>query len=152
MNGETNEISVLVMAVERLSEAQHTTNEKVDKLIESMGKQEVILEKLANMEKAQTESQSRVHHRIDANEKDVKSIFEIHKTGCMALQNHKTERLADLKRYDVIINNFEKRITNNENILKELKDIPNKIMVRVIMVAISAITAGAIGVYFFDKG
>ena len=46
-----NDISILVMAVERLAEAQSKTNDKVDKLIESMGKQEVILEKLANIEK-----------------------------------------------------------------------------------------------------
>ena len=151
MQSSTNEISVLVMAVERLSEAQHSTNEKVDKLIESMGKQEVILEKLANMEKSQTDSQRRVHHRIDSNEKDVRDIYEIHKVGCTALHNHINESKARIEKYDVILNNMDKRIANNESILRELKEIPNKIMYRVVLVALSTIIAGTLSVYFFDK-
>lgn len=60
-----SDISVLVMAVERLAESQSDTNRKVDKLIESMGKQEVILEKLANIEKNHQDSVKRVYHVID---------------------------------------------------------------------------------------
>ena len=149
---EKNEISVLVMAIERLSEGQAQTNEKVDKLIESMGKQEVILEKLANIEKSHAESQKRVHKRRDAIEEDVKDIRKHHVTGCTALNSFIARREVELKGYDHTIAEMESKIGANSKLLKEMKDIPNKIMLRVLMVAVSAVTAGLVGMFFIDKG
>ena len=149
---DSNEISVLVMAIERLSENQSQTNEKVDKLIESMGKQEVILEKLSNIEKNHTESNKRVHKRVDDVEDNIKQIFGKHNTGCNALNNFIIKRELELKHYDEVIDSNIARIKANEDALKELKSIPNKILMRVVLVAAGALTAGWIGMLFLDKG
>lgn len=94
----SNDISVLVMAVERLAESQLDTNRKVDKLIESMGKQEVILEKLANIEKAHTDSIKRVYHVIDDIKDRVTNIEHTqHDGGCSSFQKFVTGHDNELK-------------------------------------------------------
>lgn len=91
-------ISVLVMAVERLAESQSDTNRKVDKLIESMGKQEVILEKLANIEKSHGDSMKRVYHVIDEVKERVTNIEHTqHGGGCPSFQKFVTGHDNELK-------------------------------------------------------
>ena len=151
MAEETNNISVLVMAIERLAEGQADTNKKVDKLIESMGKQEVILEKLANIEKAHSDSVKRIYHVIDEVKDRVLKIEDKQLTnGCSVLQKFITGHDNELK------HNLEK-IQKCEDFKKtveiELNDIqmkPLKAMDKVWMAILGAI-GGGIGLAVFKK-
>ena len=62
---QKNSITLLVMGIERIAEAQSKTNDKVDNLIISSSKVEVILEKLTNVEKQNASFNKVIHHRID---------------------------------------------------------------------------------------
>ena len=148
MNRDEDRISLLVVAVESLKATHEKTIDKVDLLVISMGKQEVILEKLANIESRQAESSRQIHHRINQREEEIKKIKE---DGCHYGHNYVNRREVELKRYESIIDDFEIRITDNAKLIAEIKDIPNKIVMRVLMIAISALTAGAIGLWVFGK-
>ena len=137
-------ISVLVMAVERLAESQLDTNKKVDKLIESMGKQEVILEKLSNIEKAHIDSVKRIYHVIDDVKERVVAIE--HKQingGCQTFRTFQSSHDNELK------HNLEK-IDTFEEFMKDTKDRPIKIIDKVWMALLGAMGAG-IGVWILSK-
>jgi len=148
MDRDEDRISLLVVAVESLKATHEKTIDKVDLLVISMGKQEVILEKLANIEARQAESSRQIHHRINQREEEIEKIKE---DGCHYGHSYVNRREVELKRYENIIDDFEIRITSNSKLLAEIKDIPNKIVMRVLMIAISALTAGAIGLWVFGK-
>ena len=129
-------ISVLVMAVKQLAESQLDTNKKVDKLIESMGKQEVILEKLANIEKSTADSMKRVYHVIDDVKERVVAIE--HKqinSGCQSFRTFQSSHDNELK------HNLEK-IDTFEKFMQDTKDKPIKMMDKVWMALLGAIGAG----------
>ena len=129
-------ISVLVMAVERLAESQLDTNKKVDKLIESMGKQEVILEKLANIEKSTADSMKRVYHVIDDVKERVVAIE--HKQingGCQSFRTFQSSHDNELK------HNLEK-IDTFEKFMQDTKDKPIKMIDKVWMALLGALGAG----------
>ena len=129
-------ISVLVMAVERLAESQLDTNKKVDKLIESMGKQEVILEKLSNIEKAHIDSVKRIYHVIDDVKERVVAIE--HKQingGCQSFRTFQSSHDNELK------HNLDK-IAIFEKFMKDTKDKPIKMMDKVWMALLGALGAG----------
>lgn len=78
-------IEQLTMTIKDLANNAKETNNKLGKIIESMGKQEVILEKLANIDASTKESFSRVHSRIDDNHNRIKeAIDRINNIGCEA--------------------------------------------------------------------
>jgi len=117
----------------------------------SFGKIELLLEKLANFEQRTDESNKRIHKRIDSVEHRVSNVEQLQNSrGCNALTSFIARREEQLKHYDSIIKDHNARIKENQQALKELQDIPNKVMFRVI---VSLITAGIIGVtayYFAD--
>lgn len=133
---QTDSISVLVMAVERLAESQLDTNKKVDKLIESMGKQEVILEKLANIEKSTADSMKRVYHVIDDVKERVVAIENKQiNGGCQSFRTFQSSHDNELK------HNLEK-IEVFEEFMKDIKDKPIKMMDKVWMALLGALGAG----------
>ena len=151
MAEETNNISVLVMAVERLAEGQADTNKKVDKLIESMGKQEVILEKLANIEKAHADSVKRIYHVIDEVKDRVLKIEDKQLTnGCSVLQKFITGHDNELKHNLEKIQKCEDFKKTVETELNDIKMKPLKAMDKVWMAILGAI-GGGIGLAVFKK-
>lgn len=151
MAEETNNISVLVMAIERLAEGQADTNKKVDKLIESMGKQEVILEKLANIEKAHADSVKRIYHVIDEVKDRVLKIEDKQLTnGCSVLQKFITGHDNELKHNLEKIQKCEDFKKTVEIELNDIKMKPLKAMDKVWMAILGAI-GGGIGLAVFKK-
>lgn len=151
MAEETNNISVLVMAIERLAEGQADTNKKVDKLIESMGKQEVILEKLANIEKAHADSVKRIYHVIDEVKDRVIKIEDKQLTnGCSVLQKFITGHDNELKHNLEKIQKCEDFKKTVETELNDIKMKPLKAMDKVWMAILGAI-GGGIGLAVFKK-
>ena len=151
MAEETNNISVLVMAIERLAEGQADTNKKVDKLIESMGKQEVILEKLANIEKSQSDSVKRIYHVIDEVKERVHRIEDKQLTnGCSVLQKFITGHDNELKHNLEKIQKCEDFKKTVEIELNDIKMKPLKAMDKVWMAVLGAI-GGGIGLAIFKK-
>ena len=143
MAEETNNISVLVMAIERLAEGQADTNKKVDKLIESMGKQEVILEKLANIEKAHTDSVKRIYHVIDEVKDRVLKIEDKQLTnGCSVLQKFITGHDNELKHNLEKIQKCDDFKKTVETELNDIKMKPLKAMDKVWMALLGAMGAG----------
>lgn len=143
MAEETNNISVLVMAIERLAEGQADTNKKVDKLIESMGKQEVILEKLANIEKAHADSVKRIYHVIDEVKDRVLKIEDKQLTnGCSVLQKFITGHDNELKHNLEKIQKCEDFKKTVETELNDIKMKPLKAMDKVWMALLGALGAG----------
>lgn len=63
----TDVVQLMLSSIDKLAVSHHKTNEKVDKLIEAMGKQEVILEKMSNIEKSHAETTQRIYKVIDSN-------------------------------------------------------------------------------------
>ena len=146
MAEETNNISVLVMAIERLAEGQADTNKKVDKLIESMGKQEVILEKLANIEKAHADSVKRIYHVIDEVKDRVLKIEDKQLTnGCSVLQKFITGHDNELKHNLEKIQKCEDFKKTVETELNDIKMKPLKAMDKVWMAILGAMGAGVGG-------
>lgn len=94
---EATEIVLLVKAVEGLAVAQANTNAKVDKLVESMGKQEAIIEKLANVEKTSMDSNRRVHKRLDD-----AIISRIKSTDELGVRVWALEKAGEVKESEVI--------------------------------------------------
>ena len=151
MVDDTNNISVLVMAIERLAEGQADTNKKVDKLIESMGKQEVILEKLANIEKAHADSVKRIYHVIDEVKDRVLKIEDKQLTnGCSVLQKFITGHDNELKHNLEKIQKCEDFKKTVETELNDIKMKPLKAMDKVWMAILGAI-GGGIGLAVFKK-
>ena len=70
----TDVIQLMLASIDKLAQSHDKTNDKVDKLIEAMSKQEVILEKIANVEKSHRDSTNRVHARIDDSTKRIDSL------------------------------------------------------------------------------
>ena len=58
-------INAMVKSIQELSDTTKDSNVKLGDIAKSMGKQELILEKLANLEGNTKDSMNRVHKRID---------------------------------------------------------------------------------------
>jgi len=91
-------IDSMAQSIEHLAGAVGTTNKKLEDVIEVMGKQNVLMEKFANLEDNLKESFGRVHEKIE-------KIEIVHSgDGCSALK---------LSNKD--IKSLEKRVTKQEN-------------------------------------
>jgi len=128
---------------------------KLDKLKNdfsvSFSKIELLLEKLANFEQRMDDSSKRIHKRIDSNESRLNNIeYNQNSKGCNALTSFVAMRQEQLKHYDGIIDDFNTRLKDNEKALRDLQDIPNKVLFRVVT---SLIVAGILGMttYYFTE-
>ena len=151
MAEETSSISGLVLAIERLAEGQADTNKKVDKLVESMGKQEVILEKLANIERAHADSVKRIYLVIDEVKDRVLKIEDKHLTnGCFGLQRFITSHDNELRHNLEKLQECEEFKKTVETELNDIKMKPLKAMDKVWMAILGAI-GGGIGLAVLKK-
>lgn len=58
-------IGHVTQSIERLATAVEKTDDKMDKVIEALGQNAVILEKIANIDSSNKDSVNRLHKRID---------------------------------------------------------------------------------------
>lgn len=72
-------IKSVAKAIDTLTDEAKSSNKKLDSIVTSMGKQELILEKITNIENRTKDSFNRVHTKIE----DVKKVQEV---GCTPLQ------------------------------------------------------------------
>lgn len=68
-------------SIERLASAVEKTDDKMDKVIEALSQNAVILEKIANIDSSNKDSVNRLHKRID----DVEKAIE-HKEDAMSVR------------------------------------------------------------------
>ena len=66
-------IKDIAKSIHDLSDSSKEANQKLEQIAESMGKQELILEKLANLEINSKDSVNRLHKRIDKTENQAES-------------------------------------------------------------------------------
>jgi hypothetical protein len=66
----------MVKSIQELSDTTKDSNTKLGDIARSMGKQELILEKLANLEGNTKDSMNRVHKRIDTIDDQAKELAE----------------------------------------------------------------------------
>jgi hypothetical protein len=64
-------INHVTTSIERLANAVEKTDDKMDKVIEALGQNAVILEKIANIDSSNKDSVNRLHKRIDDVEKAI---------------------------------------------------------------------------------
>ena len=96
-------IKEIAKSMHDLTDTSKEANKKLGQIANSMGKQELILEKLANLEVNSADSINRVHRRIDGIEADVKKYAEIgNGKGCTALQLSQGNVKSNQKRIDKI--------------------------------------------------
>lgn len=74
-------INHVTNSIERLANAVEKTDDKMDKVIEALGQNAVILEKIANIDSSNKDSVNRLHKRID----DVERAIE-HKEDAMSIR------------------------------------------------------------------
>ncbi len=74
-------IGHVTQSIERLANAVEKTDDKMDKVIEALGQNAVILEKIANIDSSNKDSVNRLHKRIDDVEKSIEN-----KENSMALR------------------------------------------------------------------
>jgi chromosome segregation ATPase len=89
VNSHDNSLTLLTKGLESLADTTKEHGQKLDRMIEIMGKQEVLLEKFANLEANSKGSFERLHRRIDHVESN-------QKTGCPAM-SHKVSEFEVLK-------------------------------------------------------
>lgn len=96
-------INAMVKSIQELSDTTKDSNTKLGDIARSMGKQELILEKLANLEGNTKDSMNRVHNRIDKVEKQAEDnrtkmeIVEIANTSQEANIKSNQKRLDQLE-------------------------------------------------------
>lgn len=61
----TDVVQLMLASIDKLATSHDNTNKKVDKLIEAMGQQGIILERLASMDKRHADSMNRIHIKAD---------------------------------------------------------------------------------------
>ncbi len=86
-------INAMVKSIQELSDTTKDSNVKLGDIAKSMGKQELILEKLANLEGNTKDSMNRVHKRIDKAEQLSKD--SMNKTEKVEMSN--TSQEANIK-------------------------------------------------------
>ncbi len=84
-----------------------------------------------------SESIGRAFNRIEIIEKNQQS------EGCSVLKNYWNIRNEQLKSYDRKVKEFDDRITKNTQAVEEIKSIPNKIMMKMLMAL-----SGALAIWF----
>lgn len=96
-------INHVTQSIERLATAVEKTDDKMDKVIEALGQNAVILEKISSIDSSNKDSVNRLHKRIDALEKSVdeKETFVLLKISDIAVDAKKGGQLYDMAVYTV---------------------------------------------------
>jgi len=132
-------IKQIATSMHDIAENAKESNSKLGVIAESMTKQEVILEKLANLETNSKESINRVHKRIDLVESEVKKYSERGEAkGCTALQLlQERENTADIE--------IGANVKSNQKRLDKL----DSIVTWVSRTVIGTLITGTIGLLFY---
>ena len=94
-------INHVTKSIERLADAVEKTDDKMDMVIEALGQNAVILEKIANIDSSNKDSVNRLHKRIDAIEVSIqdKENAMLVKVNTIAVDAAKGGRGYDLLVY-----------------------------------------------------
>lgn len=126
-------------SIESLVIASKESNDKLDQVVNSIANQDVILEKMTNLEENTKESITRVHQRIDTIEAITKDYVSTREhEGCPALQvAQKTDEIERTKLIDNVASN-QKRINSLDDTV-----------VWISRSIIGALITGAMGLLFY---
>lgn len=114
-------IGEMAKSIQVLAETTKDSNLKLGEIAKSMNKQELILEKLTNLEGNTKESINRVHKRIDMFEQEMKEIVCIgEKSGCTALKIFREQEKTNDADMRANIKSNQKRLDENDSYRKWL--------------------------------
>ena len=123
---------MIIDSLNRISNKLDTHEKKFDNIAHTLNKLVEVDVKL----KETDQSMKRAFKRLE----DVE--YNQQTAGCSMLNNHLKVRNEQLKHYDSIILESTKRLERAEETIKEIKSIPNKILMRVALAL-----SGALGVW-----
>jgi len=126
---------MIIQSLQRIDKKLDSHDNKFDDIADTLKK----LVEVDVMMKEHSDSLKRAFVRIDAIEEKQR-----HK-GCPTLNNYWDVRNEQLKKYDRVVEDFDKRIKNNETVIEDIKSIPNKIMMRMLMTISGALATWFIG-------
>ncbi len=98
------EITYIKKTLDELVEQNKIQNKQLSKISESISKQEIILEKVSNLDKKYTEAIKRVHFRIDEQQKICEEKIAENKMNIEKILN---ERGAACPKHDVLEKDIE---------------------------------------------
>ena len=114
-------IAEMAKSIQVLAETTKDSNIKLGEIAKSMSKQELILEKLTNLEGNTKESINRIHKRIDGFEQQMKDIICVgEKDGCTALKIFKEQEKTTDTDMRANIKSTQKRLDDNDGYRKWL--------------------------------
>ena len=114
-------ISEMAKSIQVLAETTKDSNIKLGEIAKSMSKQEMILEKLTNLEGNTKDSINRIHKRIDGFEQQMKDIICVgEKDGCTALKIFKEQKKTTDADMRANIKSNQKRLDDNDGYRKWL--------------------------------
>ena len=114
-------IGEMAKSIQVLAETTKDSNIKLGEIAKSMSKQELILEKLTNLEGNTKDSINRIHKRIDGFEQQMKDIICVgEKDGCTALKIFKEQEKTTDADMRVNIKSNQKRLDDNDGYRKWL--------------------------------
>lgn len=114
-------IAEMAKSIQVLAETTKDSNIKLGEIAKSMSKQELILEKLTNLEGNTKESINRIHKRIDGFEQQMKDIICVgEKDGCTALKIFKEQEKTTDADMRANIKSTQKRLDDNDGYRKWL--------------------------------
>lgn len=106
-----DEYSVVAMAIQKMDNKLEKLQDEIVDIGKVLAKQDVILEKMVNLESNTAENAKRIHHRIDEIEKRVDDMNAFHhEEGCPVHKQfiaQRTEQVAQFKQAAV---NLDERI------------------------------------------
>lgn len=122
MEDKPLDTTMVIMALERLSDGQARTNEKVDGMVAVVNKIEVLLEKVANTQAmivnetvSRKEADTRLHDRVDEANRSIEIIKKTQATsGCTAHTNTVAKFGAQIEASIKERNEFAMYIKENE--------------------------------------
>lgn len=106
-----DEYSVVSMAIQKMDTKLEKLSDDVCDVRMILGKQDVLLEKIINLEANSIENNKRIHHRIDEVESKVRDMSEFHfEEGCPVHQKFVAKRDEYVKHIEEKADNFDTRI------------------------------------------
>lgn len=114
-------IAEMAKSIQVLAETTKDSNIKLGEIAKSMSKQELILEKLTNLEGNTKDSINRIHKRIDGFEQQMKDIICVgEKDGCTALKIFKEQEKTTDADMRANSKSNQKRLDDNDGYRKWL--------------------------------
>lgn len=106
-----DEYSVVAVAIQKMDSKLEKLSDDVSDVRVILGKQDVLLEKIINLEANTNENNKRIHHRIDEIENDVADMRDFHfKDGCPVHQKFTAKRDEYVKNIETRADGFETRL------------------------------------------